>query len=290
MVFGAALVLGVAGLLVPPRGGRAVARLAVAMLLAALPVLPVSTRLEPRYAMAAWIVVAVAFALGSAKLAATDRWTARRIAAVVIALVACVSGLALNRTDWRVRFATLERMSAENRFVLEMRDGDVLRGPLTLAASLKELAWMRRVIFGRPPGGRWFQDDLFLCLHPGPLGRVWGYDTDARRIVDLTSRVPALRDRYCPSVRAEASLTASFRVVGPNLFWDLGPYRSGTYRFVLFDGGETFEMPRSTGFPMRGRGALTLRIGYESPDGWVTYSSPLRLELVDGWSLRWSRP
>ena len=287
IVFALALVAGITTLLLFPRGRRAGALVCCALLLAMLPVLPVSTRMEPRYAVAAWIVIAVAFAVGCGTLAAAGR----RTVAVVVAVVACASGPWLNREDWRVRFATVERMSAENRFVLEMKDGDVLRQPLTLAASLGELAWMKEAVYGRPRGGRWFQDDLFLCLHPDPLGRVWGYDTDAGRVVDLTARIPDARNQYCSAIRSDAPLTASFRVAGTDLFWDLGPHRAGRYRFVLDDGRMIFEIPRSAGFRMRGREALlTLRIGYESPAGWVTYSPELPLRFVDGWTLHWSRP
>jgi hypothetical protein len=85
-------------------------------------------------------------------------------------------------------------------------------------------------------------------------------------------------------------LSGRFHVVGENLFWQLGPYREGRYRFVLGDGGQAFEMPRNAGFQVGGRSALPpLRIGYESPTGWITYSPELQLHLVDGWSRRWSR-
>ena len=262
---------------------RAAVLTGLALLLAMLPVLPVSTRMEARYAVPAWIVLSVAFAAGCSRT--------RRSLAVAIAVVACASGLWLNRQDWSARFATAERMSAENRFLLEMQDGDVLRQPLTLAASLSELEWMKQTVYRRPRGGRWFQDDLYLCLHRGPLGRVWGYAPGAHRVVDLTARIPALRARHCSSIRSGAPLRASFQVAGKNFFWDLGPYREGTYRFVLDGGGMAFEMPRSAGFRAQGRLALPpMRIEYTSPDGWITYSPELQPQLADGWSLRWSRP
>ena len=116
--------------------------------------------------MPAWIVIAVAFAAGCCTLAAAESRTRRRTA-LRNRPVACASGLWLNRQDWSVRFARVERMSAENRFVLELREGDILRQPLTLAASLRELEWMKEAVYRRPRGGSWFQDDLYLCLHPG---------------------------------------------------------------------------------------------------------------------------
>lgn len=267
-------------------GRRAVFLTVLALLLAILPVLPVSTKMEPRYAVPAWIVVAVAFAAGCRAL--EERFSRR--AALVLAAMALASGLWLNRQDWSVRFALAERMSSENRFLLGMSAGDVLRQPATLAASLKELAWMRENAFHRPPGGSWFQDDLYLCLHRDLPGKIWSYDSAARRVVDQTARIPFLRARHCSSVRSSAPLQADFRVAQGNLLWELGPYPEGRYRFLLGDGAEAFEMPRSAGFQVAGLSELPLRIGYDSPDGWTTYSPELRVEIREGASLRWSRP
>ncbi len=282
----AAVVLGVslaAGLLA--FRSRAILLTVLALLLAILPVLPVSTRMEPRYAVPAWIVVAVAFAAGCRALEERSRRTAWALAAVAL-----VSGLWLNRQDWSVRFAQAERMSAENRFLLSMDSGDILRQPATLAASLKELAWMRENAFHRPPGGSWFQDDLYLCVHREPLGRVWGYDLNERRVVDLTAQLSSLRALHCSSVRSSAPLQADFRVSEGSLLWELGPYPEGRYRFLLGDGAEAFEMPQSAGFQVAGLPELPLRIGYESPDGWTTYSPELRVKIREGERVRWSRP
>jgi hypothetical protein len=172
-----------------------------------------------------------------------------------------------------------------------MKDGDILRQPLTLAASLRELEWLKEEIFRRPRGGIWFQDDLYLCLHRRVPGRVWGYSAEARQVVDLTTQIPALRARHCSAILAEVPLSASFHIEGDNLSWDLGPYRVGTYRLVLDGGGQAFEVPRSAEFQARGQpSVLLLRVGYEAPEGWTTYSPELRILYVDGWSLDWSRP
>lgn len=283
LVFAAALAVGILALFFV-RGRRAVLLTGAALLLALLPVLPVSTQMEPRYAVPAWIVVALAFAGGGRALAERWRW-----AGVALAAVACLAGLVLNRQDWSARFARTERMSAEDRFLTEMKEGDVLRQPLTLVASLGELQWMKENVFHRPRGGRWFQDDLYLCLHPEPLGRVWGYDAAAHRMADVTAQIPSLRDRYCSSIRQRAPLSVRFRAAGGNLFWDLGPYHQGTYSFILGDGAAVFPMPRNAGFSMQGRAPLLLlRVKYESPEGWVTYSPELRVKLAEG-GVRWGR-
>lgn len=282
-LFATALAAGLVSLLLSG-GRRALVLTALALLLAMLPVLSVSTQMEPRFAVPTWIVVAVAFAAGCRLVAVRWRW-----AGIGLALLALVAGVALNRQDWRLRLARAERMSAENRFLFDMNGSDFLRQPLMLAASLGELQWMKVNAFHRPARGRWFQDDLYLCAYREPLGRVWGYDDDARRVVDLTARIKNLRTRYCSSIRPAAPLRASFHVAGEKLFWDLGPYRQGEYGFVLGDGAIALAMPRHAGFQVQGFTPLPLRVKYTSPAGWTTYSPELRLALADGWSLRWRR-
>jgi hypothetical protein len=284
-VFLAALAAGMIAL-IRLRGRPAALRLGAAVLLALLPVLPVATQVEPRHALAAWIVVSVAFAAGGRALAESGR---RRLA-MGLAAAACLAGLAVNRQDWRVRFAAVERRSAENRFVLALREGDVLRGARTVAASLAELQWMKEKVFHLPPGGRWFQDDYYLCAHPGSLGRVWSWDPDAHRVVDITARVPDLRNQYCSGIRAGAPLAVRFHVAGGVLRWELGPHPDGTYSFLLGDGAVgIFGMPRRAGFYLTGLQPLALRVKYEAPAGWIAVSPELNVPSVEGTDVRWQQ-
>ena len=57
---------------------------------------------------------------------------------------------------------------------------------------------------------------------------------------------------------------------------------------LLGDGAAVFEMPRRAGFQMRGA-PLLLRVKYESPAGWITYSPELRVPLDEGAGVRWRR-
>jgi hypothetical protein len=286
VVFLAALAAGLVALL-GLRGRPAALRLGAALLLALLPVLPVATQVEPRHALAAWIVVAVAFAAGGRAMAESGR---RRLG-IGLAVAACLAGLAVNRQDWRLRFAAVERRSAENRFLLALREGDVLRGAQTVAASLAELQWMKEKVFRLPPGGRWFQDDYYLCAHQGalaPSGHVWSWNPETRRVADVTRRVPDLRNQYCSEIRAGAPLAAHFHVSGGVLRWELGPYPDGTYSFLLGDGAMgIFAMPRKAGFYLHGLQPLALRVKYESPAGWIAVSPELSVPGVEGTDVKW---
>jgi hypothetical protein len=280
----AAVLTGLAAAAALSRG--AALRVGVALVLALAPVLPVSVHMEPRFAVAAWVTAAVALACAGAGWA--GRGGAFRAAALGLALVAVAGGLAANRRDWAVRLADAERRSAEGRLFLTLKPGVLLRQPLGPPGPLGELRWWKEDVLGLPRGAGWFMDDLYLCLHP-ETGRVWGWRAAVRRIADLTQQVPILRRSFCDSIRRDAPLQTEVRALESGLAWRLGPYAEGRYSFVLDGGVTTLEMPRTGGFQLRRLGPLALRVKYEAPEGWVTYSPELRMDLARSPVFRWAR-
>jgi hypothetical protein len=280
----AAVLIGLAAAAALGRG--AALRVGAALVLALAPVLPVSVRMEPRFAVAAWVTAAVALAFAGAGWA--GRGGAFRVGALSLALVACVGGLAANRRDWAVRLAEVERRSAEGRSFLTMQPGELLRQPLGPPGPLGELRWWKEDVLGLPRGAGWFMDDLYLCLHP-ETGRVWGWRAAVRRIADLTPQIPILRRSFCASIRGDAPLQAEVHALESGLAWELGPYAEGRYGFVLDGGVTALEMPRTGGFQLRRLGPLALRVKYEAPEGWVTYSPELRMDLARSPVFRWAR-
>ncbi|HEX6861863.1 MAG TPA: hypothetical protein VF414_03550 [Thermoanaerobaculia bacterium] len=268
--------------------GRAVALLVgTSVLLALLPILPVSTEMVPRYALPAWMVLVLAFPFAVRDL--VERGGAIRLAGLGLAAIAA-AGVLLAHLDTREEvFTRVERMSAENRAFLEMGPGDFLRTPLSPPATLGELAWLKTDLLKKKPGAGWFYDDLFVCVNPG-LGRVWTWDPAGRRVEDMTAALPRLRRRHCKAIREQAPLTVEMHAAGRTLHWTLGPYREGTYSFVLGDGLQAFPMPANGGFQLRSAGALSLRVKYRSPKGWTTYSPELKMDFTRTSSFRWARP
>jgi hypothetical protein len=251
------------------------------LLLALLPVLPVSTEMAPRYAMPAWLVLVVAFVFGVRGLEAR---TARGLA-----LVAVLAALSVNQAVWASQLSRLERMSAEHRAVLELGEGDRLRRPAGPPASMRESLAFRREVLGEPDeGGGWFYDDLFLCLRGGEVRRLWEYDVEDRRVEEVTAELPALR-RACAGQRRDAPLSAAFRSEGGSLFWELGPYQEGSWRFVFGDGAEAFEVPGAGGFRFGDLREVELRVRYDSPDGWTTYSPQLTMDFGRSRRYGWRR-
>lgn len=281
------------GVLVAALQGRRAALLAgVAILLALLPILPVSADMKPRYALPAWLVLVIGFPLGARALA--RRPGAVRLTGAGLAAIAVVGAVFCHLQEREIAFARLERMSAENRAFLRLGPGDLLRQPVSPPATMGELAWMKTDVLGGKPGTGWFYDDFYLCERPQgpgqPRARVWGYDPVARRVEDMTGQVPALRRRYCSSIRRDAPLSLEIHAAGPRaLYWHLGPYREGRYAFVFGDGVQAFEMPATGGFQLKQVGRLSLRVRYESPEGWITYSPELDLDFTRQPSYRWAR-
>ncbi|HVG07136.1 MAG TPA: hypothetical protein VNM67_05480 [Thermoanaerobaculia bacterium] len=268
--------------------GREMALLvAISVLLALLPILPVSTEMVPRYALPAWFIVVLAFPFAVRDL--VKRGGAVRLAGLGLAVIAA-EGVLLAHLDAReATFARVERMSAENRAFLEMGPGDFLRTPLSPPATMGELAWLKTDLLEKKPGAGWFYDDLFVCMNPG-LGRVWTWDPAQRRVEDMTASLPRLQRRHCRAIRERAPLTVEMHAAGRTLHWTLGPYREGTYSFVLGDGLQAFPMPANGGFQLRRAAALSLRVKYRSPEGWTTYSPELKMDFTRDPSFRWARP
>ena len=81
---------------------------------------------------------------------------------------------------------------------------------------------------------------------------------------------------------------------GRVLRWRLGPYADGRWHLVFQDGVEAYEVPRRGAFHIGDPADLILRVRYDSPRGWSTYSPPLRLDFKSEIGRRqrfaWSRP
>lgn len=108
-----------------------------------------------------------------------------------------------------------------------------------------------------------------------------------RGIRDVTSEIAS--PEFCSSIRWEAPLFATFEKKGRDLFWELGPHRSGQYALLFEDGVHAYEVPRADGFRIGDYDALKLRVRYLSAEAWSTYSPELALDFTDTPVFRWSR-
>ena len=277
-----AVAFAILGAIVAARSRASLTLLIIALIVAVGPVLPVAKEINRRYIVVFWLVLSVAFAVGLTRIR-NPRWAA---AAAALMLVLTIG---VNRQEWRDVFAARHRMSDEARFFFEMPPDALLRRPLTPPSVMGELHWLRTIHFGRPAGGPAFYDDFYLCAHGASGKRVSEYDPARRTIVDITPRVAEISKRFCGSIRADAPLTAHFRFSDPALHWELGPYDDGRYSAVLGDGLQAFDLPRRDALNMAGAAGFTLRIRYDSPQGWTTYSPELTLDFARQPDFVWHR-
>jgi hypothetical protein len=261
------------------RSRGAAMMLIVAIIVAGAPLLPLAKEVNRRYVAVPWLAWSIAFA------ASTTRRNNRLAAALLLAVP--LLAIAANRDEWRKEFPLRRRMSDEARFYFyDMPADALLRGPLTPPAAMSEVQWLKAVHFGRPAGG-WFYDDIFLCSGGAASKRVFGFE--GRHIVEITPQISEITSRFCGSIRNGVPLHANFHYRKPALYWDLGPYTYGRYTAVLANGIQAFEIPRHDALNLPGMSAVTLRIRYDSPVGWTTYSPEIAIDFARNPIVKWRR-
>jgi len=241
----------------------------VALICAIAPVLPVARELQPRYAFATWLTLVVFFVI------------AVRANAIVCVVAVIVAFLA-HRAEWRDVWPLAQQMSDETRFVLRAPADATLRLPKTPPAAMGELQWLR-ARDGVPPM-QWFYDDLYVC-HGRHRGRRV-FESTANGIAQVNVDAVA---RNCGAIRDNAPLRADFRFDEGTLHWIFGPYERGSYRVVFGDGVQAFTVPREDAYILGDIPGIALRVRYEAPEGWVTYSPELALDFVRRPNMQWRR-
>ena len=255
-----------------------------AFILAVYPVLPVSKEMQPRFAVVAWLCWSVAFIAGT--------WTLRQhgtrvftAALLIAATLLCLIG---NRIAFARTFATSREMSDEARFFVDAPPDVLLLRPAIPAGSMGEVQWLKTGPFRQPAGALAVYDELYLCSQRSGR-RIFRYDKSLREVRDITSSENAYAAQFCGQLRETAPLSANFSYRDGSLFWTLGPYREGTYRFVLANGLLAYDMRRVDGFRLGSLPGITLRIRYDSPVGWTTYSPELTMQFDRNPDMSWHR-
>lgn len=261
------------------RNRRALLLLAAAILVAGAPLLPLAKEVKQRYVMVPWLAWSIAFA------AATARRDDRLALALLIAVPLLT--IAVNRKEWGHEFPLRRRMSEEARvFFNDMPPDSLLRNPITPPAAMGEVQWLKTVHFGRPAGG-WFYDDIFLCSGGASGKRV--FEHEGHQIVEITPRIAEIGRQFCGAIRNDVPLSATFHFRDPALYWDLGPYSDGRYSAVIANGVQAFEIPRRDALKLPGMPGIALRIRYDSPVGWTTYSPEIAIDFLHKPDVSWRR-
>jgi len=255
----------------------------LALILAIAPYAPMAKDLAARFAVVPWLAIAAMFA------AAASRVNNRRLRAAILIVVPVLAILA-NRAEWTHEFRYKRRMSDENRFFFyDLPANGLLRNPLLTGHDMGELNWLRTDYVGREPGGICFYDDLYLLANDVRDKRVWQYEPGRHRVVEITEDVSAIVKRQQRLMQMNAPLSARFEYRDGTLHWDLGPYDRGRYSALFGNGLRAGEIGRRDALRFPVASAIALRIRYDSPDGWITYSPELTLDLTKSKAFSWSR-
>lgn len=249
--------------------------------LVVLPIIPVSKDVGARLTTPAWLWLCVLFAAGMSRM--------KKVTANAVFLAAAAALLVANRQQWVEEFGRSQRMSDEARAFIEIDGASMLRTPLVPPAAMAEFKWLKEEYFRRALGSGWFYDDLYLCSAHLSGRRVYEYHPDRREVIEVTSRIPDFARAYCSSIRDKVPLRAEFNYRKETLFWRFGPYEEGQWRVVLADGLQAFDVPRDDAFSLPGVPGLALRVRYQSPQGWVTYTPELVLDFVKQPDMVWQR-
>ena len=286
---GSALEIGLVALAFIAAGAAFALRTRAAIVLALLglflaiaPIVPSSKEVSARLTLMAWLWLCTIFAAGMARM--------KSASGITLFITAAIALLVANRQEWGEEFARSERMSAEARTFMEIDGASLLRTPAIPPAAMVEFQWFKETFLRRARGSGWFYDDFYLCSGATLRGRrIYEYHPVRREVLEVTARIPDFARAYCTSIRDKVPLHAEFRHRRDSLFWRFGPYAEGRWRVVLGGGLQAFDVPREDGFSLPGVGALALRVRYQSPEGWVTYSPELNLEFAKKPELTWTR-
>ena len=277
----AMLVLTAVGVSHAVRTKRALVIALAGLIVLVAPIVPVSKEMQDRYALMPWLWACAGFARGVATLKPR-----LRDALIVITLAVAVVA---NRQEWAEDFSRHRRMSDEARVYVAVGGNTLFRNPLIPPGTMPELRWLKETHLRREKGALWFYDDFFLCAMPFAGKQVFEYDTPRREVRDITARVPEIARRYCSSIREDVPLRADFRYRGETLFWHLGPHADGKWGIVLFNGEHAFDVPRDSAFRLGHLTSIDLRVRYQSPAGWVTYSPEIHLDFARQPDFTWHR-
>ena len=188
------------------------------------------------------------------------------------------------------------RMKQEGKFLLDMSpETHALVVPAhTADAFYRGLYWLRGHLGrGRAPaivyGG-------YFGLEPGYGGlrtgqRIYRYEQQCHCFQDVTDNVLKERENIIKRM-ADRPLTASVTWGHGRLSWSLGPFEQGKYFLLAGQTPDWYLSHRKVArqgfiiFLLEGY----MRVGYESPEGWMTFSPEFHVNLAEQGQFAWAAP
>jgi hypothetical protein len=234
-----------------------------------------SIAVVPRYVLAIWGVCILALTTAFERLLRGG--PPMRILGMVVMAVTIFYFFSHNRTSWSHTLTLSRQKSVEGQFfAVNLRDGDVVRNPVTDFAAIFLLKDYYHLAAKEKA---WFLDDVFLCENPIEGKRIWSYSQRDKAMVDITASMPSIRERYCSTVRKDAPLRVNIEYSRPFVTWDMRPYWSGQYSLIFRDASDSVNVLPSGRYRVLLSEDALFRIRYESTEGWITYSPYFTISL-----------
>jgi hypothetical protein len=228
-----------------------------------------------------WLWLCVALTFGAAAMELSPRFAILIIAAGAVTVA--------NRQEWTAQYAQAWRMSSEARAFMSLDGASLLRRPAIPPTAMPELRWLKEQHFQRAIGTGWFYDDFYLCGHLVRGLRYYEFSDATRQVAEVTARMPDFAGAYCGKLRDDVPLWAEFHHRTSAISWRLGPRQDGRYALLVDDGIEAFDAPREGRRPLADLTGNSLRIRYDSPEGWTTYSPEIALDFTRQPDFTWHR-
>jgi hypothetical protein len=186
----------------------------------------------------------------------------------------------------------IHELEVQGRFLWDTDEAPVLMASPMLATGLgyaRGILWMKQRATSHPPGAsRVLVDEIELAEVDPSRTRVWAYSAQCQCVEEISGEVPRIV-REWRARRMVRPLTVSLTYMENLISWRLGPYEKGAYSFVSEQWMGKLPLPASGQWRIIPPSSLSFYIRYDSPEGWITYSSLLTFSPAQQRSLNWQR-
>lgn len=250
-------------------------------LLAMLPIMTVAHTPAHRYFLVIWVVITVFFVF-----IFRFTWHSKpvfKMLCVCMILSIVFQTISQSLRNWNENLLTANQMSAEGKFIFGEANSisDILRKPAFEGHYLDGVNWLKYNYYHDKRVSGWFYDDIYLCENNLEGKRVFEYSLKEQKIMDITTSIPLIVNNYCTKIKNDAPLFIKGKYSKNIVSWELGPYDSGKYSFILGGMHTKRDIPQKGSLRVNFKDYIVFRVRYESPDGWITFSPYLILEIND---------
>lgn len=248
------------------------------------------------YSIVLPLVLAVLYLPHDKSLLKKD-FNARRWIVVVVGLVVLLS-VSLNSQYWirSVRKSFLRPLSVEGKFIMNADELNlVIKSSVPPGNNYYENLEYFRVLTRRPPipdvvnNTYVHLDDEKFYDSKGI--RVYKFDTGKNGMAEITDGYLRERKEFFSRIR-RLPFAVDLKITGGGIYFLLGPSDSGRY-FVLAGYRPNvyctaINVSRQFGQKLYSSLKTYIRFGWESPEGWVTFSPEWLVDLSKEQNLRWT--